>query len=100
MNNFKCIRCGDCCKIYVKISDEDIKQIESVGYKLNDVAEFDSFDPSSGKYALRLIDGKCIFLKQKNNKYKCEIYDNRPKICRTFPFFETTAICRALKKRG
>ena len=33
---------------------------------------------------MRQVNGKCIFLKGKNN---CKIYSYRPKVCKQYPFF-------------
>lgn len=87
--NFICKKCGKCCLTYtVKLSDEDIKRIEKLGYEKESFAEPDNFDMESGKHALKMKDNRCIFLTKRNNKYLCKIYMNRPKICRKYPFNE------------
>jgi len=88
--NFKCQRCGECCKVYTIVLDaEDIKKIISLGYPKNLFAEKD-YNPedSSTQYILKRENGKCIFLKFKHNKAYCEVYKNRPKICKIYPFFK------------
>lgn len=80
---FTCNQCGECCKIVVKLSKEEINKIKNRGYK-----DFLVNDPiKSGKNnCLKRINGICIFSTKKENKYYCKIYDIRPKICRLYPF--------------
>jgi uncharacterized protein len=86
--NFICARCGECCKKYtVKLSENDIRKIEKLGYKKQFFAEKDSFDIQYGKYALKKKNEKCIFLVEKNKEAFCKIYDIRPRICSQYPFF-------------
>lgn len=85
---FKCTECGQCCTGapgYTWVSEDEIVAIaEHLGLSLDDF----------GKKYLRLVNGRyallekpssydCIFLKDK----KCEIYQLRPKQCRTFPWW-------------
>jgi uncharacterized protein len=105
LKTFICKNCGKCCKTYtVKLSDSDIKKIKKTGHKKKDFAEFDNFDPKTGKYSLKKINNQCLFLTERNNKYYCKIYNNRPEICRKYPFNETNSIenCEpdVFKKRG
>ena len=83
--SFKCNRCGECCKIVVKLNEKEIKAINNSGYK-----DFLTKDPIKGKNidCLKRINGNCVFLKKKGNKYSCEIYDIRPKTCRLYPFID------------
>ena len=99
--NFKCENCGECCLTYtVKLSNSDIKRIERLGYKKEEFAEIDSFDPKTGNYALKRRDDGCTFLIRKNNKWLCSIYSNRPKICTDYPFNEENGVdsCKPKKR--
>ena len=85
---FKCTGCGKCCTGpgFVWLEEEDI---ESLTKKLNL-----SHDDFLKKYTRQLgfdrsltedpVTTDCIFLKDK--KF-CEVYDARPKQCRTFPWW-------------
>lgn len=88
---FKCTGCGQCCTGapgYTWVSDEEIQKIAE---RLNlSIKEF------SQKY-LRYVNGRyslrehpetydCVFLK--NNR--CSIYQDRPKQCRTYPWWPST----------
>lgn len=85
---FKCTECGQCCTGapgYTWVSDNEIIAIANhLGLTLD---EF-------GKKYLRMVNGNyallerpttydCVFLKDK----KCQIYQLRPKQCRTFPWW-------------
>ncbi|MBD3164084.1 hypothetical protein GF323_02715 [Candidatus Woesearchaeota archaeon] len=104
-DDFRCSQCGKCCLTFtVKLSDKDIKRIESLGLKKEFFAEKDNFDPKTGKYSLKRPNRGCIFLIRKNNKYFCRIYRQRPDICRKYPFNESDKVesCapgQSLKKR-
>jgi Fe-S-cluster containining protein len=99
-SNFKCDKCGKCCLTYtVKLSGSDIKKIEKIGLKKQDFAEEDNFDVKFGKYALKRVNDQCIFLEKKGKKYSCKIYENRPAICRNYPFNESKEVmsCKPTK---
>lgn len=84
---FKCLRCGQCCRLRVKLSKEDIKRLEAAGKK-NFV---------EGKHWLKRINGYCQFLEIKNGMAKCTAYGARPKICRWWPVskFSCDTRCRS-----
>ncbi len=89
--NFKCNQCGECCKIVVKVSKEEINKIKNKGYK-----DFLEIDPIKGKdYVLKRVNGICVFLTDN----KCEIYNIRPKICRLYPFLDKNAKIKSCKPR-
>jgi Fe-S-cluster containining protein len=74
------------------LTKEDIEQIESAGYKTSEFVEDSGRkygDYSTISEMRNRKDGSCIFLRtdEKRNTYKCSIYENRPIICRLFPFY-------------
>jgi Fe-S-cluster containining protein len=73
---FKCINCGRCCRLLVRLYDEDIKRIKG---KKN---YFWSF---FGKKYLKIKKLRCVFLKRNGKKYLCSIYNMRPGVCRRYP---------------
>lgn len=88
-SSFKCDRhCGECCKkTLVEVSGKDITRIKKRGYDEN---EFLMKDPFNEERLFLKKDGKgwCVFLKQdKKGMYSCSIYNDRPDICRKYPFF-------------
>lgn len=85
---FQCTGCGQCCTGapgYVWVTPEEM---EAIAKRLS--LPLDQFIKKyvrrvQGRYSLK-EDSKnfdCVFLKGK----KCEIYDERPKQCRTFPWW-------------
>ena len=86
--SFQCNRyCGECCKkLVVEVTNLEIKKIKSLGYKGKNFLEKDFF--GSGTNVLKRNKDGCIFLKkEEDGKYSCKIYENRPKICKDYPFF-------------
>ena len=77
---FKCIDCVKCCRLYVKLTPKDIKRIKKAGHKEGYFIE----NTKKGKI-LKRINTYCIFLSINKGKSKCKIYSRRPDICRSFP---------------
>lgn len=87
--SFQCNRyCGKCCKdLVVEVRKNEIEQIKSLGYKEEEFLERDLIYPE--KIVLKRNKDGCIFLKKdKEGRYICSIYANRPKICQQYPFFD------------
>lgn len=81
---FKCLRCGKCCKLIVKLNKEDIEKLKRAGKK-----DF----IHNGKY-LKRYNGRCIFLKTKNNISTCTVERIKPRICRIWPLYKYTSDIR------
>ena len=88
---FKCTGCGDCCtgapgyvwvnrdeitamaaRLEMDLADFEAKYVRSVGIRKS-LVEFDN--------------GDCVFLDSKTRK--CQVYHERPRQCRTWPFWES-----------
>ncbi|HLC90832.1 MAG TPA: YkgJ family cysteine cluster protein [Candidatus Nanoarchaeia archaeon] len=91
--NFKCTKCGQCCRPIVKVTERDIARIEETGWKRE---HFLAPDPrkegSSVKDTLRQKNFVCMFLQKQLDTngetiFTCSIYDHRPDTCRKYPFF-------------
>lgn len=72
---FKCLRCGLCCGLKVKLSKEEIKKIKKAGY--SDFITKHGYIKRKNKY--------CQFLKFKGNITECSLEKIKPKICKKFP---------------
>ena len=84
---FKCTKCGECCRPIVKVDEEDIRRIESVGYQRKDFLDYDPLERGhTTKDTLRQKKNVCMFLKRKGEEFICSIYDSRPRNCRIYPF--------------
>ncbi len=82
--NLNCKDCAECCKPVVVPTKEDIEKIKNAGHK--DFLDLDPIHPENGKTVLKRINGYCMFLNQKTKL--CTIYENRPDICKIYPFME------------
>ncbi len=85
---FKCTGCGECCTGapgFVWISDEEIKAIAK-RLEITEEAFIKKYTHVLGGRRSLIEDPRtydCVFLKEK----RCEIYHDRPKQCRTFPWW-------------
>lgn len=94
-NSFECEHCGKCCKPLVSLSDEDVGKIKDLGYAESDFVIEDHFDVS-GK-VLKQVKNQCLFLViNEEGRSSCRIYDDRPGVCRKYPFFgvKTLETCK------
>jgi Fe-S-cluster containining protein len=82
---FRCVKCGECCRPVVKLTKEDITQIEEAGHKK---ADFVVVDPNNNitQDTLKRVKGVCIFLKKDGEEFVCSLYEHRPDVCRKYPF--------------
>lgn len=85
LKKFTCLNCGNCCKLRVYLSKEDIKRIEKKGYK-----NFFKRTFFLKRAELKKINGNCIFIGfKRNNKNKiisfCKINKIKPGICAKYP---------------
>jgi Fe-S-cluster containining protein len=81
---FKCTRCGECCKLLVRLKEHDIRRIAKLGHDPNKFVNI-----VDGDKRLKQVDGYCIFLLRKDGLARCTIYNVRPKICKDFPKIPT-----------
>lgn len=89
---FKCTECGKCCtgsRGFVWITEEEAIAIAAslnLSLKVFKIRYTRSRDNRLALVEKKNADGnyECIFLKGK----KCEVYQNRPKQCRTFPWWQ------------
>ncbi len=89
--HFKCTGCGDCCTGapgYVWVTNAEIEAMaESLEMNLE----------KFGKKYVRLVgirkslvefgNGDCVFFDNKTRK--CQVYEKRPRQCRTWPFWHS-----------
>ncbi len=92
---FKCIRCSKCCRQEygdntVAVFPFEIRRIcEQTGLEWNDIViptPSEDRDPEGNIHTFEWVlrtNGDCIFLKDG----MCEIYEDRPYICKTYPFY-------------
>ena len=77
--SFPCKKCGKCCEnTEMPLTRDDVERILSLGYKLEDFAEF-----RGGFLRLRNVNGRCVFNDPETKL--CRIYESRPEGCRLYP---------------
>lgn len=88
---FKCTACGDCCTGapgYVWVNQQEI---DGLAERL--AMGVDSFEAKFvrkigvRRSLIELEGGDCIFFD--NQSRKCTVYENRPRQCRTWPFWNS-----------
>ncbi len=89
---FRCELCARCCtndfNDHVFLLDADMAVLREINPDSISPAPYYEFCDQKGRfyvsgYALKTNpDGSCVFLKNK----RCKIYENRPSICRVYPY--------------
>lgn len=88
---FKCTQCGDCCTGgpgYVWVTNDEIQWLaDELGITAEEVE--DTYVRKIGiRRSLREFpNGDCVFFD--NEKRSCQVYQARPKQCRTWPFWSS-----------
>ena len=73
MNNFECKNCGECCSNFLPLRKQEIATMKRLAQKEN-------------RHPLRQDwYARCPFL---NNNNRCDIYENRPLICREYSCYK------------
>ena len=88
---FKCTGCGDCCTGapgYVWVTNEEIAALaKHVGAQLADFEAGYVRTIGVRKSLKEYANGDCVFFDSKTRK--CRVYADRPRQCRTWPFWES-----------
>jgi Fe-S-cluster containining protein len=83
--SFICKRCGECCRHYVLVSRKEIESIKKLGFE--DISFVIDSPYDKRRNCLKMVGNDCMFLCYDGKKTFCKIYEVRPTICRTYPFF-------------
>jgi len=94
---FECTRCGACCKGQgedhtATLSPEEVRDLMGPEQEWRDVARPVPFGLENGEgetfeWALQTAAcGDCRFYEDGEDAGTCTVYENRPRICRTYPF--------------
>ena len=89
---FQCSQCGDCCTGapgYVWVNKQEVEQL-AAAVGLQDVEEFaEKYVRSIGirRSLKEFPNGDCVFFD--NESRKCQVYEARPRQCRTWPFWDS-----------
>lgn len=88
---FRCSGCGDCCTGAPGFVWVNAEEIAALAARLQmDVEEFE--DQYTRKIGARrslkeFSNGDCVFFD--NQSRQCEVYEQRPRQCRTWPFWDS-----------
>jgi Fe-S-cluster containining protein len=99
---FECLRCGGCCSGFsgtVRITDDEIS---ALARRLDlPEAEFrNNYTRPMGRGVISLIEKEnqdCIVFKKEEG---CTVYNDRPRQCRTWPFWRSNVYSPERWKRG
>ncbi|MFB6135097.1 MAG: YkgJ family cysteine cluster protein [Halanaeroarchaeum sp.] len=96
---FECTRCGECCTAdggdphTATVFPDEIRSIRKATDRAwEDVARPMPFGLSDGtgetfEWALQTDEcGDCVFYEERDKRGACGVYDDRPLLCRTYPF--------------
>ena len=88
---FECTQCGDCCTGapgYVWVTNEEIASLAAtLGMKVHEFEASYVRRVGSRKSLIELANGDCILFDAKTRK--CKVYNERPRQCRTWPFWDS-----------
>ncbi|MBI1902013.1 MAG: YkgJ family cysteine cluster protein [Planctomycetia bacterium] len=86
---FTCTQCGDCCTGepgFVWVSEDEIKALSArLGLSIADFEQRYIRQVGPRKSLIEVDNGDCVFLKDR----KCTVYADRPRQCRTWPFWDS-----------
>jgi Fe-S-cluster containining protein len=79
--DWRCIACGDCCRLYSVVIDfhEWLKIVKTYGVEQT-VAGLDKL------FIKRGADGSCTFLRDSWDRHACGIQHMKPRACQIWPF--------------
>jgi Fe-S-cluster containining protein len=81
---FRCIRYASlCCRLGgPRLTEEDLARLEKTGFREDQVSDSNGIMKTKS-------NGDCMFLHfdQNDDRYECQIHDDKPLLCRAFPFF-------------
>lgn len=99
---FGCLRCGGCCNGFsgtVRVTDDEIRAL-SRRLNLSEDEFRNSYTRSVGRGVISLIEREnkdCIFFDKERG---CIVYTDRPRQCRTWPFWRSNIYSPERWKRG
>jgi len=88
---FECTQCGDCCTGapgYVWVNNDEIAALAAaLDMKVHEFEASYVRRIGSRKSLIELANGDCILFDGKTRK--CKVYNDRPRQCRTWPFWDS-----------
>lgn len=88
---FECTQCGDCCTGapgYVWVNAEEIAALaKHLGLSIDDFESQFVRKIGGRKSLIEFDNGDCVFFDGQTRK--CKVYQDRPRQCRTWPFWDS-----------
>ena len=88
---FQCTGCGDCCTGapgYVWVNQEEIETLAAaIGLEPAEFIEKCTRQVEDGRSLVEHSNGDCLFFDGATRR--CAVYGDRPRQCRTWPFWES-----------
>lgn len=88
---FECTQCGDCCTGapgYVWVNKAEIEALaQRLGMQVEDFENRYVRRVGIRKSLVEYSNGDCVFFD--NHTRKCVVYEDRPRQCRTWPFWRS-----------
>jgi len=81
VESWRCIRCGNCCRLYSVVIDfpEWLRIVKNYGVE-NTASGIDKL------FIKRRGDGSCAFLNNGSDRHFCDLQHMKPKACQLWPF--------------
>lgn len=88
--SFECTRCGNCCTGepgFVWVNEGEIAELAAVcGETPDRFRQLYTYEVGKRRSLVELGDGSCVFFRP---GFGCTVYEQRPRQCRTWPFWES-----------
>ena len=88
---FSCSGCGDCCTGapgFVWVNDDEVETMaERINLSCDDFEDQYTRKIGARRSLKEFSNGDCVFFD--HDSRKCEVYDLRPRQCRTWPFWDS-----------
>jgi Fe-S-cluster containining protein len=99
---FGCLRCGGCCSGFsgtVRVTDDEIRTLTR-RLHLSEAEFRNNYTRNAGGGVISLVEKEnkdCIFFDKEQG---CTVYSDRPRQCRTWPFWRSNVYSPERWKRG
>jgi len=92
LDGYTCKRCGTCCSSFEHW--DNLSELKKMAIKMS--------SPQAEEFMKRIQNGRCPYLSFDNGMAKCNNYENRPLMCRNFPYKkeDIEQTCNREKKKG
>jgi len=98
---FECTGCGNCCTGapgFVWVNGEEIEALaKGLGIGTDEFEKRYVRHVGARRSLIEYANGDCVFFDSQTRK--CTVYENRPRQCRTWPFWESNVTTKEIWKQ-